>query len=368
MVDISGDFWKGKRVLITGHTGFKGSWLSLWLLKLGAEVYGYSLSPTTSPNLFTLLFDDYFHGCSIQNQFFELHDDIRDYDTLSSFVRHAQPEIIFHLAAQPIVRESYIDPLGTWSSNVMGSLNLLESLRCLNGTCAVVMITTDKVYENRSWLYGYRESDILGGHDPYSASKAASELAISSWRSSYCGESELYNLRIASARAGNVIGGGDWSPHRIVPDVINSIIESTTVKIRNPLSTRPWQHVLEPLSGYLMLANQLFENKPSCTEAFNFGPTVHSNCSVQDLVETIFSFWNGSWEDCSSPNSLHEAHTLHLQADKAFHVLGWQPHWDYVTTIKKTVLWYRSLHNSESAYDCCMQDLQSFTSQNFDAS
>ena len=254
VVIFNSSFWSGRRVLVTGHTGFKGSWLSLWLLRLGAQVWGYSLPPEIDSSLFTAL--------ELEHNFTNLHHclgDLRDFNNLQSVVKQAKPEVVFHLAAQPLVRESYRDPLGTWAINVQGSLHLLEALRTLNHSCAVVMVTTDKVYSNREWDFGYREEDRLGGHDPYSASKAAAELAVSSWRSSFCGSGNHQNphLAIATARAGNVIGGGDWAAERIVPDAIRSLMAGQPIPLRNPLATRPWQHVLEPLSGYLVLAECL---------------------------------------------------------------------------------------------------------------
>ena len=249
---LNSPFWTGRRVLLTGHTGFKGSWLLLWLQELGAKVWTFALPPESGPNLFSDLEQNRAFGCKFQNQF----GDLADLEALRSLVLHAQPEVVLHLAAQPLVRLSYEDPLRTWSTNVIGSLHLLEALRPLQHTCAVVMVTTDKVYENREWPYGYRELDRLGGHDPYSASKAGAEIAIASWRSSFCGSAfhQTSHLRIATARAGNVIGGGDWAADRIVPDVMRALACGEPVAVRNPNATRPWQHVLEPLSGYLRLA------------------------------------------------------------------------------------------------------------------
>jgi CDP-glucose 4,6-dehydratase len=353
-------FWKGRRVLLTGHTGFKGSWLLLWLQHLGAQVWGYALEPEPEPNLFRHLSatqppGEQWHHCT---------GDLADAESLRGWVQQAQPDVVFHLAAQPLVRRSYQDPIGTWQVNVMGSLQLLEALKSLEQRCSVVMVTTDKVYANREWNYGYREPDQLGGHDPYSASKAAAEIAIASWRSSFCGTAshQTPNLRIATARAGNVIGGGDWASDRIVPDVMQSLAAGQPIGVRNPSATRPWQHVLEPLGGYLRLAEALATNTfPPC-EAFNFGPQLESNRSVRDLVETILSHWPGEWINRSDPHAPHEAELLHLQIDKAHHRLDWQPRWDYATTIKRTVDWYRAVHNGAVPLACCLADIKAYQS------
>lgn len=351
-------FWQGRRVLLTGHTGFKGTWLLFWLLQLGAQVRGYALEPEPAPNLFRLLMD----ACPPGSQWHHHLAHLADRDALASCVHECQPEVVFHLAAQPLVRRSYADPLGTWASNVMGSLQLLEALRPLHHPCAVVMVTTDKVYENREWVHGYREPDRLGGHDPYSASKAAAELAIASWRASFCGGAphQTPHLRIATARAGNVIGGGDWADDRIVPDAMRSLSAGRPIAVRNPQATRPWQHVLEPLGGYLRLAEALASDPVPPCEAFNFGPQLESNRPVRELVSTILSHWPGHWQDHSDPAAPHEAGLLHLSIDKARHRLGWQPRWPYDTTIKRTVNWYRAVHQGASAMDCCLADLEAY--------
>ena len=356
MLDL--DFWSGRRVLLTGHTGFKGSWLLLWLQQLGAKVWGYALAPEGNQNLFNDLTQELIPDSGFNHQI----GDISDQAALTELVRRCQPEVVLHLAAQPLVRRSYQDPLGTWATNVNGSLHLLEALKLLQHPCAVVMVTTDKVYENREWAYGYREPDRLGGHDPYSASKAAAEIAIASWRSSFCGHGDYQTryLRIATARAGNVIGGGDWAADRIVPDAIRSLAAGEPIPVRNPLATRPWQHVLEPLGGYLRLAQTLAcDQNPPC-EAFNFGPVLASNRSVQELVESMLSQWGGSWLDQRDPNAPHEANLLHLQIDKAHHRLGWTPRWDYFATVQRTVKWYQHHHQGLSALECCLADLQAY--------
>jgi CDP-glucose 4,6-dehydratase len=351
-------FWSGRRVLLTGHTGFKGSWLLLWLQQLGAQVWGYALEPEVSPSLFSSLAVDLRPGDGYSHQI----GDLADQAALSDLVQRCQPEVVLHLAAQPLVRRSYQDPLGTWATNVNGSLHLLEALKPLQHPCAVVMVTTDKVYENQEWAYGYRERDLLGGHDPYSASKAAAEIAIASWRSSFCGPGahQTPHLRIATARAGNVIGGGDWAADRIVPDAIRALAADEPIPVRNPLATRPWQHVLEPLGGYLRLAQALAcDPEPPC-EAFNFGPTLSSNRPVKELVESMLTHWNGSWLDQRDPHAPHEAHLLHLQIDKAHHRLSWTPRWDYATTLERTVVWYHQHHQGRSALACCLADLHAY--------
>ena len=357
MLDPS--FWKGRRVLLTGHTGFKGSWLLLWLQELGAQVWTYALEPEPEPNLFRQLAQARPAGEAWQHQI----GDLADLVALKELVQRSQPEVVLHLAAQPLVRRSYEDPLGTWSTNVMGSLHVLEALKPLDHACAVVMVTTDKVYENREWAYGYREPDRLGGHDPYSASKAGAEIAIASWRASFCGPAahQTPHLRIATGRAGNVIGGGDWAADRIVPDVIRSLARSEPIPVRNPGATRPWQHVIEPLAGYLRLAEALAQAASPPFEAFNFGPSLASNRPVGELVATILEHWPGVWLDQSDPSAPHEANLLHLQIDKAHHRLGWQPRWDYAATLARTEGWYRAVHEGANPLECCVADLQAYT-------
>lgn len=355
---VDPSFWIGKRVLLTGHTGFKGSWLLLWLQELGAEVWTFSLEPESESSLFCYLVKTRPPGDGWHHQI----GDLADLDALRVLVKKSQPDVVLHLAAQALVRRSYEDPVSTWNSNVMGSLHLLEALREVESSCAVVMITTDKVYENQEWSSGYRETDRLGGHDPYSASKAGAEIAINSWRASFCGsaDNQTCHLHIATARAGNVIGGGDWASDRIVPDAIRSLIRGTAIPVRNPSSTRPWQHVIEPLSGYLRLAEALsLEPNPPC-EPFNFGPSLASNRSVKELVEAILVHWPGVWLNTCDATALHEAKLLHLQINKAYHRLGWQPRWDFSTTLEKTVNWYRDVHQGASPVECCLADLNAY--------
>ena len=352
------EFWAGRRVLLTGHTGFKGSWLALWLSELGARVTGVGLDPDTTPNLFSQL--------ELEQRLVRHHlADIRVPQVLAEIVQACQPEAVFHLAAQPLVRRSYRDPLGTWATNVQGSLHVLEALKPLQHPCAVVMVTTDKVYENQEWDYGYRESDRLGGHDPYSASKAAAELAIASWRTSFCGTAPHQNpyLAIATARAGNVIGGGDWAEDRIVPDAVRALAAGQPVPVRNPNATRPWQHVLEPLGGYLHLAKemasvQVNHSQPNpYAQAFNFGPLLEANRPVRQLVEAALQHWPGAWTELPGTADVHEAGRLHLQIDKAKHQLGWQPRWTFATSVHRTFDWYQAFHEGVSPIDCCTKDL-----------
>ena len=368
LVKLDPAFWRGRRVLVTGHTGFKGSWLTLWLLSLGAEVWGYALAPEPERALFTDLGLDQ-DSCHSEGGRLHHHlGDVRDLEALKRWAETAQPQVVLHLAAQPLVRRSYQDPLGTWATNVQGSLNLLEALKPLQHPCAVVMVTTDKVYANREWDYGYREDDRLGGHDPYSASKAAAELAIASWRSSFCGDGthQSSRLAIATARAGNVIGGGDWAEDRIVPDAMRALAAAERVWVRRPEATRPWQHVLEPLGGYLLLAEKLASAEAEAG-AFNFGPCLEANRSVRELVEAALGHWPGQWDDRSDPQAPHEAGRLHLQIDKAHHQLGWQPRWPFAATVERTVGWYRAVDEGANPLQCCLADLQSYQEAVVDA-
>jgi len=359
-VGLTADFWQGRRVMVTGHTGFKGSWLTLWLEELGAEVHGLALPPEPVASPAVPLFE----ALGLKKRLGERHriGDIRDLRALTEAVEASRPEVVLHLAAQPLVRHSYRDPLGTWSTNVQGSLNLLEALKPLQTPCAVVMVTTDKVYANQEWDYGYRESDRLGGHDPYSASKAAAELAIASWRTSFCGAAahQTQHIAIATARAGNVIGGGDWAADRIVPDAMRALAAGEPIPLRQPSATRPWQHVLEPLGGYLLLAEQLSSEGANYASAFNFGPGLDANRSVQQLVESALQHWPGSWHNGSDPYAPHEAGRLHLQIDKAHHQLGWRPRWDFATTVARTVDWYRAVHEGGHPLACSLADLMAY--------
>lgn len=330
-----GGVYAGKKVFVTGHAGFKGAWLSEWLLSLGAKVTGFSLPPPTQPSLFEQL--------GLAQRLQHVVGDVRDAQALAAAIAAAQPDFIFHLAAQPLVRESYRTPVETYDTNVMGTIHLLEAARQLKKSCAVVCITTDKCYENKEWVHGYREEDPLGGYDPYSSSKAAAEIAIAAWRRSFFKE---HPVKVASARAGNVIGGGDWAADRIVPDCIRALQKKEAIAVRNKHATRPWQHVLEPLSGYLWLGAVLAKpafadySADKFSSAFNFGPGHDANRTVAELVEQILRHWPGRWEDRSDPKALHEASLLQLTTDKANALLGWAPVWAFADTIRETVLWY----------------------------
>ncbi len=325
--------YQGKSVLVTGHTGFKGSWLCEWLLLLGAEVHGYSQPPPTKPALFEQL--------ELAGRMKHRIGDVRDAGALRKVIGEIRPDYIFHLAAQPLVRLSYEKPIETYEVNVMGTANLLESLRIADWPCAVVVVTSDKCYENREWIYGYRESDPLGGHDPYSSSKAMAELVTAAYRNSFF---KGHPVKIASARAGNVIGGGDWAADRIVPDCIRALQEKRAIPVRNKRATRPWQHVLEPLNGYLLLAARLSEAgdpNPQLCSAFNFGPGHEANQTVAELVQEILKHWPGRWEDKSDPKTGHEAHLLQLSSDKANALLHWSPVWNFRAAVEQTIAWYR---------------------------
>ena len=354
-------FWKNKKVLITGLSGFKGSWLSFWLNQMGADVYGISLETEGNIDLYKDL--SLAKELGSKNYIF----DIRDKTKLAKTVDHIKPDITFHLAAQALVRESYNYPIKTWETNVIGTLNLLQSLTNENYPNAIVAITTDKVYKNNEWEFGYRETDELGGKDPYSASKAACEFAISSWRSSFCNyNSSSHNknyLKIASARAGNVIGGGDWSKDRIVPDLIRSIKNKNKLILRNPYYTRPWQHVLEPLYGYLILGMKLIKDDNPPESAFNFGPTLKSNKTVLELVKHSFEEWPGEYIFDENKKHPNEEKLLSLQIEKSYQILKWEPTWDFNKTIKKTILWYKKNDEGASAKDCCLEDINDYVKE-----
>jgi CDP-glucose 4,6-dehydratase len=329
--------------LLTGHTGFKGAWLAEWLLDLGADVTGLSLPPPTEPSLFDQLgLADRLHHNIV---------DVRDANAVRQLVAETKPDVVFHLAAQPLVRLSYEQPLETYATNVMGTANILDAVRLANNPCAVVVITTDKCYENREWLHSYREEDALGGYDPYSSSKGAAELVINAYRRSFFSKNS--HVKLASARAGNVIGGGDWALDRIVPDCIRALQNKLPIPVRNKVSTRPWQHVLEPLGGYLHLGSQLLKQaavpQSVYESAFNFGPALQSNRTVLELVLEVLKHWPGEWLDKSDPHAVHEAKLLNLATDKAWHLLHWQPVWSFDKTIAETVQWYHESHKKQGA-------------------
>lgn len=348
---VNNGFWQGKRVLLTGHTGFKGSWLALWLRAMGAHVTGIALPPCTIPSLFEL--------ARVADGIDSHFCDIRDAAELAQSVRRAQPEIVFHLAAQPLVRASYRQPLETFSSNVMGAAHLLDALRGLDSVRVAVMVTTDKVYRNNEWPYPYREDDALGGHDPYSASKAASEIVIASYRDAFLAEQ---GVAVASARAGNVIGGGDWSEDRLIPDAVRAWQSKRVLDIRRPLAIRPWQHVLEPLAGYLTLAEKLWE-QPTLAGAYNLGPETGEAVPVREVVEMARIAY-GTGEVCygDGTGGPHEAGWLALETAKARVVLGVRPRWSLAEGVGRTMRWYRRQHEGADARVLCENTISDFES------
>lgn len=328
------EHFDGKRVLVTGHTGFKGSWLSFWLRSLGAQVAGYSLNVPTTPSIF--------EESNLSNKIDHRFGDVRDSGSLANLLKDMQPDFVFHLAAQPLVREAYNAPLDTITTNAIGTATVLESLKECRHSCAAVFVTSDKVYDNQEWYWGYRETDRLGGKDPYSASKAMAELAFRTYYYSFFRD---HPVRIASGRAGNVIGGGDWARDRIVPDAIRAWSTERELVIRFPNATRPWQHVLEPLSGYLHLAAMLSENPSLNGESFNFGPSADQNFSVEQLLREMQTHWpTAGWQVAGGSEKAHEAGLLKLNCDKAFHMLGWKPTLTFQETCSMTVEWYRSFY------------------------
>jgi CDP-glucose 4,6-dehydratase len=336
--------FRKKTVWLSGHTGFKGAWLTRWLVQLGARVHGFALPPPTTPSVFEQL--------SLEKTIQHEVGDIRDAESVKQSLLRVQPDFVFHLAAQALVRYSYEHPLETYFTNIMGTAHVLEALRALRKPCAAVIVTTDKCYENRECDHSYAEEDQLGGHDPYSSSKGAAEIVVSAYRRSFFGKPPVH---IASARAGNVIGGGDWAIDRIIPDAIRSLQRGESISVRNPNATRPWQHVLEPLSGYLWLAAMLSQPEfpaagPSnTTHAFNFGPDQEANRTVGDLVSEILKSWPGQWEDKSDPLAHHEAKRLMLSTAKAKSMLRWQPTWNFETAVGRTVEWYRGVNENPAA-------------------
>ncbi len=351
MINPNPQFWHGKRVLLTGHTGFKGGWLALWLHRLGAKVTGISLEPHTSPSLFSLLNLGDIMGSQIQ--------DLRDATAIARILRQTEPEIIFHLAAQPLVRAGYRDPLGTFATNIQGTANLLDALRGLEKTGVVVVITTDKVYRNEEQVFPYRETDPLGGHDPYSASKAAVELVIASYRDAFLsGE----GVAVASARAGNVIGGGDWSADRLIPDAVRAWSRGKPLMVRRPQAIRPWQHVLEPLGGYLCLAEKLWQN-PRLASAYNFGPHTHEAATVREVIDIARTVYQeGAVEYAEHEHGPHETGFLALEIAKARETLGFYPRWSLKVGIHRTLEWYRRQAQGASATDLCQKDIAAFES------
>ena len=347
------DFWRNRRVLVTGHTGFKGAWLSLWLLRMGARVTGFALPPSTSPNLFTLAALDQ----GIDSQL----GDVRDPSAVDRVMARSGAEVVFHLAAQALVRRSYVDPVGTYAANVMGTAHVLDAARRASGVGAIVVVTSDKCYENREWWWPYREEDAMGGHDPYSSSKGCAELVTAAWRRSFCLADEARPVGLGSARAGNVIGGGDWADDRLVPDCMRAFASGDAVVLRRPEAVRPWQHVLEPLAGYLMLAERLSGDPRGFGEAWNFGPAPDDARPVAWVVERLSRFWgdDARWE-LDRGTHPHEAGLLQVDASKARARLGWAPRLSLEEGLRWTVEWYRRFAAGEDAAALALEQIGRF--------
>lgn len=356
MINSFDRFYKGKNVLITGHTGFKGSWLAIWLHELGANVIGYALKPKTKRDNYVL--------SRIEEKITHIEADIRSVDKLKEVFTKYKPEIVFHLAAQPIVSSSYLDPEYTYDVNVMGTLNVLERIKETNETKVGIMVTSDKCYKNKEWVYGYRENDEIGGSDPYSSSKGCAELLISAYRSSFLNirDYDKHHKIIASVRAGNVIGGGDWSVDRIIPDCICALEENREIIVRNPEAIRPWQHVLEPLYGYLLLASKYTENNVSLySDAWNFGPDFNNIISVRELAQRVIQNWgDGKYIlNQNQDNKIYETTTLNLDSTKSKHYLKWEPIWNIDTTIEKTIEWYKG-YKTTDVYQLCIKQIENY--------
>ncbi|MBN1552757.1 CDP-glucose 4,6-dehydratase [bacterium] len=354
------DFYCNKKIFVTGNTGFKGSWLSIWLAAMGAKITGYSLTPPTNPSLFESAKVD-----EITDTFIA---DVRDSESLEKIMAESSPEIVFHLAAQPLVRDSYIRPVETYDINVMGTANILEAVRITRSVKVFVNITTDKVYENREWCWGYRENEPFGGYDPYSNSKACSELVTASYRSSFFNPKDYgktHSVGVASVRAGNVIGGGDWATDRLIPDIVRSIAENKPVKIRNPYSIRPWQHVLEPLIGYLMLAKELFTGRIEFADGWNFGPDDSDAKEVEWIVKRLCGQWPGATYEVDKGEHPHEANYLKLDCSKAKNMLGWHPRWNLDTAITKIIEWTKAYNSGDDARDICRKQIEQFEQSSY---
>ena len=348
------DTYRGKRVLVTGHTGFKGSWLCIWLKELGADIVGYALEPYTERDNFTV--------SGLKNKIIHIIGDVRDYQKLSKVFEEYQPEFVFHLAAQPIVRESYINPKETYDINVGGTVNVLECCRMTDSVGFIINVTSDKCYENKEWIWGYRENDPMGGYDPYSSSKGCSELITTAYRNSFFShiEFEKHEKALSSVRAGNVIGGGDWQKDRIIPDCVRALENNKPIEIRSPRATRPWQYVLEPLSGYLLLASRMYKEPQEYCGAWNFGPNQDSIITVGEIADMIVAKWgSGSWIDRSNQSEPHEANLLSLDISKAKSYLKWSPVWDTEITIEKTVEWYKK-YQQKNPYEICIEQIDEY--------
>ena len=358
-MEVNKAFWRGRRVLLTGHTGFKGSWLSLWLQSMGAEVTGYALNPPTNPSLFEV--------AEIGKGMASIMGDIRDLSHLQRVFGEARPEIVIHMAAQPLVRYSYIEPVETYSTNVMGTVNLLEAVRGTSSVKAVVNVTSDKCYENREWVWGYRENEAMGGYDPYSNSKGCAELVTSAYRSSFFHPEKyhVHGVALASGRAGNVIGGGDWAGDRLIPDIMRAITEGKPVNIRSPYAIRPWQHVLEPLSGYLVLAQKLYEEGVSYAEGWNFGPNDEDAQPVQWIVKELTNAWGeeARWE-LDVGDHPHEANYLKLDCSKAKMRLDWHPRWHLRDTLSAIIEWHRAHRDGKDMRELTLRQIEAYNSSN----
>jgi CDP-glucose 4,6-dehydratase len=348
---VNNKFWRGKRVFVTGHTGFKGGWLSQWLATLGAEVHGYALEPPTDPSFFAT--------CRLDRQVVSsVVADIRNAERLERAIQDARPEVVFHLAAQSLVRYSYKEPVETYAVNVMGTVNLLEAIRKAPGVKAVVNVTTDKCYDNREWEWPYREDEPLGGHDPYSSSKACSELVTAAYRLSFL---EPANVMLASARAGNVIGGGDWAEDRLIPDFFRAVEAGESLTIRSPGAVRPWQHVLEPVAGYLMLAEHLYVHGAPFATAWNFGPEDSDSRPVEWIIERLCQRVAGARWDSGAEAELHEAHTLKLDSSRARQKLGFRPRWNLETALDRTVVWHDAWRNDQDMTEVTARQIAEYT-------
>jgi CDP-glucose 4,6-dehydratase len=354
-VEMNTGFWKNKKVLVTGHTGFKGSWLSLWLQSLGANVIGYALAPPSNPSMFEV--------ANVAEGMISLEGDVRNTEQVQAAVEQYQPEIVIHMAAQALVRYSYQNPVETYATNVMGTVNVLEAVRQISSVKAVVIITSDKCYENREWVWGYREDEAMGGYDPYSNSKGCAELVTSAYRQSFFNTAGR-TVAVASARAGNVIGGGDWAADRLIPDMVRAVTEGRSVKIRHPYAVRPWQHVLEPLSGYLLLAEKLYEQGSGYAESWNFGPSEDDAKPVQWIVEHFTTLWDdeASWELDRSEHP-HEAHYLKLDCSKARMRLHWKPRWAFSQSLENITAWYKAHREGKDMRDFSLKQIAAYQEQ-----